>query len=356
MGTCFLYGNGGGNSASNLDFYMKRYDTEEALLADSPKNHTIGVVTTLDISQWIMNASAGVWDTTDGAVTIVYKASSTYDDSTLHTKFFDGKISGFSGQAWMELFACYQTDGVCYIPVTAYVYKNDTWVKFSSSFSATISVTYPAGSTCTATCGSRTITAPDTTGTWNCVVPDAGSWVISCTNGTKTKSNTVSISTNGDSKSVTLTYELYLFNYGNEYSSTTGGWKATAKALNSDAASYVATPIITKNSNGSRRITAGGDGDGGIYYALNKIDVTEYTSLKFDGKIVDPSGYNRGFIAVWSSLASYSQSNRAVTATGNDGSSRTRTLDVSKLTGEYYIGFAVYGKATSILLSKLWLE
>ena len=48
-------------------------------------------------------------------------------------------------------------------------------------FSATIHVTYPAGSTCTATDGVTTLTAPDTSGTWDCVVPNAGTWTISST-------------------------------------------------------------------------------------------------------------------------------------------------------------------------------
>ena len=39
-------------------------------------------------------------------------------------------------------------------------------------FSATIHVTYPTGSTCTATDGVTTLTAPDTSGTWACVVPN----------------------------------------------------------------------------------------------------------------------------------------------------------------------------------------
>lgn len=46
-------------------------------------------------------------------------------------------------------------------------------------FSATIHVTYPAGSVCTATDGVTTLTAPDTSGTWECIVPNAGTWTVS---------------------------------------------------------------------------------------------------------------------------------------------------------------------------------
>lgn len=81
-------------------------------------------------------------------------------------------------------------------------------------FAATISVTYPVGSTCTATDGVTTLQAPDTSGTWACIVPNAGSWTVSCTDGTKTQSSTVSIATDGESQSVTLAYELYLYKDG----------------------------------------------------------------------------------------------------------------------------------------------
>lgn len=45
-------------------------------------------------------------------------------------------------------------------------------------FSSTINIAYPAGLTCTATDGVTTLTAPDTTGTWACVVPNKGKWTI----------------------------------------------------------------------------------------------------------------------------------------------------------------------------------
>ena len=81
---------------------------------------------------------------------------------------------------------------------------------------AVIGVTYPSGSTCTATCGSTTLTAPSTTGSWACTVPNSGTWTIKCTNGSQSKSSTVKITTEGQFSSVTLSYTLYLFkaNYG----------------------------------------------------------------------------------------------------------------------------------------------
>ena len=45
-------------------------------------------------------------------------------------------------------------------------------------FRSTINIVYPAGLACTATDGVTTLTAPDTTGTWTCVVPNKGTWKI----------------------------------------------------------------------------------------------------------------------------------------------------------------------------------
>lgn len=72
-------------------------------------------------------------------------------------------------------------------------------------FSATINITYPAGLACTATNGSTTLNAPDTSGTWACVVPNAGTWTVSLSNGL---SETVTIAATGESHAVNKWYLL----------------------------------------------------------------------------------------------------------------------------------------------------
>lgn len=79
---------------------------------------------------------------------------------------------------------------------------------------AFIVVTYPAGSTCTATDGTTTLTAPDTSGSWVCKVPNAGTWTVSCTDGTDSASANVSITTEGQSESVALSYGYWIFDNG----------------------------------------------------------------------------------------------------------------------------------------------
>lgn len=87
-----------------------------------------------------------------------------------------------------------------------------------SYFTATIAVTWPSGSTCTAKCGGTTLTAPDTSGSYTFTVHAAGSWVISCSGGGNSASATVSITTSGQSKSVMLAYtKIPAFTYTGQY-------------------------------------------------------------------------------------------------------------------------------------------
>lgn len=102
-------------------------------------------------------------------------------------------------------------------------------------FSATINVTYPAGSICTVTDSNTTLTAPDTTGTWACVVPNAGTWTVTATNGTYTASKTVSITRDGQGEYVELIYLLYLYNEGDECTDVTGGWRVNTTIAESAA-------------------------------------------------------------------------------------------------------------------------
>ena len=84
----------------------------------------------------------------------------------------------------------------------------DTVKQYSTTltyFSASITVTFPSGSTCTCVNGSTTITASTTPYTFN--VPNAGTWVITSTNGSESASESVVITTSGQSESVTLSYK-----------------------------------------------------------------------------------------------------------------------------------------------------
>ena len=106
----------------------------------------------------------------------------------------------------------------------------------ASSF-AFIVATYPSGSTCTCTNGTKTITAKNTSGSFVFHIPSAGTWTVSCTNGTNTKSQSVSITAEGQSVSVTLTYRIYFYNRGDIANS--GGWGSNATSRTTFNADHI---------------------------------------------------------------------------------------------------------------------
>lgn len=69
-----------------------------------------------------------------------------------------------------------------------------------------IAVTYPAGSICTCSNGTKTLKARDTSGKALFNVPSDGTWAVSCTDGTRTAMVDVSITADGQVESVTLMY------------------------------------------------------------------------------------------------------------------------------------------------------
>lgn len=111
---------------------------------------------------------------------------------------------------------------------------------------AVISVTYPSGSTCTCTNGSKILTAKDTTGKALFVIPSAGTWTVKCVKGSQSASKAVKITAEGQAELVTLVYEFVLFN--------SNGW-ASKYANNIDYLNIALTPgtglVSTFNTNGN---------------------------------------------------------------------------------------------------------
>lgn len=79
---------------------------------------------------------------------------------------------------------------------------------------ASIVVSYPAGSTCTCTLGSKVLTAKDTSGKWVFGLPSIGDWVVKAVKGSQSASKAVSITAEGQAETVTLMFKLYLFTSG----------------------------------------------------------------------------------------------------------------------------------------------
>lgn len=191
-------------------------------------------------------------------------------------------------------------------------------------FSATINITYPAGSTCTCSDGTTTLSAPDTSGTWACIVPNAGTWTVSSTDGDKSKSADVVIITNGQTESVTLLYITYLFKDGETYDSLTGGWGGTVNA-EKQALEFLVAAGKTVNM-----------------ATKSKVDMTDYSTIsaKTDANI---RGVSLSLI-IEDSFASSRPLAQAALATASDEVS----LDISNITGSHLIRLASYSEKGGI--------
>lgn len=204
MGAVFLHGQNGGGNALNFRVYAC------TALPATAKENDVAIITSTPIQTWEVYPWTPAWDSNEGHVYI----TSTHPTSGEYPNVNIIKPNKTGGFIWVQLIACYQRESGKWVSKDAYQYRGGQWVKFSSVFSATINITYPAGSTCTSTNGTTTLTAPNTSGTWACIVPYSGTWTISCTNGTKTVNSVVSITTNGQSVSVSIGYTEYVIQNG----------------------------------------------------------------------------------------------------------------------------------------------
>ena len=186
-------------------------------------------------------------------------------------------------------------------------------------FAATINITYPAGSTCTCSDGTTTLSAPDTSGTWACIVPNAGTWTATSTSGTETDSKAVTITTDGQSTSVELSYALFLFKPNAPSDIIAGEWEMPANSAVTAEAELTVKSV--NNFNGNRIISARTKG---------QIDLTEYSTLQATCKA---SGGSDTKLEVYSGSSVV-----ASTAIGTDLT--TVTVDISALSGLHSIGFA----------------
>ena len=193
-------------------------------------------------------------------------------------------------------------------------------------FAATINITYPAGSTCTCSDGTTTLSAPDTSGTWACIVPNAGTWTVTSTSGKETDSKTVTITTDGQSISVELSYALFLFKPNAPSDIIAGEWEMPENSTVTAEAELVVKPV--NNYNGNRGISARTKG---------QIDLTEYSTLQATCKA---SGGSDTKLEVYSGSS--------VVASAAIGTSLTTvTVDISALSGLHSIGFG--GRHTAYL-------
>lgn len=165
------------------------------------------------------------------------------------------------------------------VPITRVVAVTADYSVAIPLFAATINITYPAGSTCTCSDGTTTLSAPDTSGTWACIVPNAGTWTAAATDGVENTSETVSITTDGQIVAIELSYLLWLYKSGNTYNAVTGGWSVSKHP--STGGSF--DGVLTLNADSMLLSTEvfGGSEAYANAFTNNSIDLTGVNTLKF---------------------------------------------------------------------------
>lgn len=224
-------------------------------------------------------------------------------------------------------------------------------------FSATISITYPAKSTCVVKKSGGTTVASNTntgssTKTWTATVNATGTYTITATatdGSGKSKSQSVSITADGQSKSVTLSYQLYLFNNG-----VVSGiaWDKESKGGETGRASSSVSNTISLSAVGYwESIFYGSDVTRGT---SDSIDLSAYSTLKFNVSAISSYGSSKIYIGT--------------TALGNDinisninRNTGVVSIDLSAINGSYFI--SLYNSSVSgdtgtstISVDKIWLE
>ena len=218
------------------------------------------------------------------------------------------------------------------------------YISSGTSFSATINITYPAGSTCTVTNYKKTWTAPNTSGSWTFKANEVGHYTVKAVSGSKGNEEEVLITAEGQVATVTLTFEMILFD-GGDNTSVTGGWSYTITNVGYNDTSVrgdnltVGTTLYWlpgRGWNGGGTDQANRDG---YAHTKKKIDVTNYNT------ITAVSNYAQGHLTVGNASVALKVG--------------TVSLDISALTGSYEVrlGDTASGDACSkVEISKLYLS
>ena len=214
---------------------------------------------------------------------------------------------------------------------------------------AAIHVTYPSGSVCTCTKGSKVLTAKDTSGSYIFLVPEAGTWVVSCTDGTHTQTKNAVITEQYQTAEVILVFENVIYDRGNQYTDKTGGWRSYPTPILAgwtkvDAA-FNTNNIVLSLPNSTNRSCA--------IDTNNEVDVTDYKTLYIDAEFSRTPSSGSIRLQLRSKNNGYYED-----SDGKVAQSGTTDLDISGISGWYYILFGIHesNNPINVTISKIWME
>lgn len=202
---------------------------------------------------------------------------------------------------------------------------------------AVIGVTYPEGSTCTCSDGTKTLTAKGTSGRAMFSVPTTGTWTVSYTNGTDTASEDVSITAKGQVETVVLTYyDGVLYSDG-----TFTSYLERCELVQAGSLEYNATSFAAKTNASS------------ISYAMiafKRVNLTKFSTLtvEFNSPSTYKDGTTLAVVADADNWLPTSTSDGALAYAFDPNTSNTNTqlsLDVEAISGlcDVVVGVSTQG-------------
>lgn len=215
---------------------------------------------------------------------------------------------------------------------------------------AVIGVTYPAGSICTCSNGSKTLTTKDTSGKAMFIIPAAGTWTVTATKGSQTKSVAVEITTEWQVETVTLSFALMLFDNG-LVDGIAWDYVYNQNALaSSDISDVIHMRSTTTDINGVRVSPR-------AYRGISTaIDLSDYSVLKIQVKACASSA-GQAYFQIGTSLSGSNLGQVAITKTAG----QTTSIDVSAINQSGFIMIQVfgggdYGNTIDISFDRVWAE
>lgn len=203
-------------------------------------------------------------------------------------------------------------------------------------FSSTINIAYPAGLACTATDGVTTLTAPDTSGTWACVVPNKGTWTITA----GAWSGEVDISATGQTETVRVAKWIVKNGVPTDIGFATQLISGRIPTV-TQGSGYTTIQVTPLQSTG--------------ILSDNPVDMANVKTIIADVDIfkatIDSNSKFKGVILISTANKAYKTVDAAKDAiVGQSGSTSTGrqklSVDAGSTTGLLYVGFAIGGTIT----------
>lgn len=144
-------------------------------------------------------------------------------------------------------------------------------------------------------------------------------------------------------------FEKYLYNldaFGKVWK--TGGYK-----IGAESGAKAAALTVTNGSGGVLQIRQGTAAACGVAYYPDLVDLTNYSTLTFEGVISSASSGLVG-LGIWTGFSTYVYEGRV--AQLNSSVNGTATLDISAIKGEHYIGFWIHNTASYVNLRSIKLS